>query len=154
MRHSRAAVAALALMGGLLGAELVGAEPDSFHFQVMTVRATGVGPCDARLAALRPRLRRVSGYRGFELVDDVSQRIAMRTHTVIRLPEGRVLRVLPKSILQDVLHLQVRLLDGRRRVVDTNLRLPTGGTLVFGLGPNVDAGEEATLFVLRASGIR
>ena len=145
---------AFALVGGLCSVDLATARADMFHFQVMTVRATAVGPCDARLAVLRPRLRRVSGYRGFELVDDVTRVIAVRSETAILLPEGRILRVLPKSISADVFQMQVRLLDGRRRLVDTNLRMPTGGTLVVGLGPGVEAGEEATLFVLKASEIR
>ena len=106
------AMTALALVGGLCVADLPLAHAESLQFQVMTVRATGVGPCDERLVSLRPRLRRVSGYRGFELVDEVRRTIIVRSETAIRLPEGRILRVLPKSFIADVLKMQVRLSDG------------------------------------------
>ena len=150
----RAVAVVMGLVSGLTALAPAWADAGSLHVQVITVRATGVGPCDDRLVALRPRLRRVSGYRGFELVDDVTRRIPVRTESIILLPGDRVLRLLPKSFVEDVLQLQVRLLAGRRRLVDTNIRMPSGGTMVFGVGPEASAGEEATLFVLKASDIR
>ena len=151
----RTAVAVLSMVSGLCAAAPAAVLAESFNIEVMTVRATEVGPSDARLAALRPRLRRVSGYRGFELVDAVKRSLTLRSETAILLPGGRTLRLLPKKLCADFFQMQVRLLDGRRRLLDTNLRMPSGGTTVFGLGSGgADRGEEAMLFVLRASDIQ
>lgn len=150
----RATAAVIGLLGGLAAATATPAFADELHIQVITVRASDVGQCDERLDGLRARLRRVSGYRGFELIDDVSRTVMLRSETAIRLPGGRALRLLPKRIAANVVQMQVRLLDGRRRLLDTNLRIPNGGTMVFGVGPEGGEGEEATLFVLKASDVR
>lgn len=149
----RAAAAVFAF--GLIGHVCVAAPAaaDTLLVQVITVRASDLGPCDERLNALRTRLRRVSGYRGFEMIDDVTRTVKLRTETAIVLPGGRALRLLPKHLAGDVFQMQVRLLDGRRRLVDTNIRIPNGGTMVFGIGPEKGGGEEAMLFVLKATDI-
>lgn len=152
---SRAAVAAFGLLGGLCVAVSAPAAADTLNIQVTTVRASDFGQCDERLNAIRTRLRRVApGYRGFEMVDDVTRVVTLRAETAIVLPGGRSLRLLPKRLADDVFQMQVRLLDGRRRLVDTNLRIPNGGTMVFGVRPETHGGEEATLFVLKASDIQ
>ncbi len=148
----RAAVAAFGLLGGLCIAIAAPAAADTVHIQVTTVRASDLGRCDERLNAIRTRLRRVApGFRGFEMVDEISRTVALRTETAIVLPGGHSLRLLPKRLADDVYQMQVRLLDGRRRLVDTNLRIPNGGIMVFGVRPENPGGEEATLFVLKAS---
>ena len=46
--------------------------------------------------------------------------------------------------------MQVRLLEGRRRLVDTNVRLVNGGTMVFGVGRDARGGDGAVLILLHA----
>jgi hypothetical protein len=48
--------------------------------------------------------------------------------------------------------MQVRLLDGRKRLVDTHVRLQNGGTMAFGVGRDGRAGDGdgALVILLRA----
>lgn len=150
----RVTAVALSFLGGLSASVPASVSAEELRIQVITVRATNAGPCDARLEALKPRLRRVSGYRGFEMVDDVSRTVGVRSETEVPLEGGRSLKLLPKRLSEGTVQMQVRLLDGRRRLVDTNLRMQNGGTMVFGLEPESNTAEEATLFVLKASDIQ
>ena len=140
-----------ALTGGLLmlpGA--AGADAQNLDIQVTTVRAAERGPCDPQLEALRPRLRRLAGYRAYQLVGEQQRRVAWRSTEAFDLGDGRTLLLLPKGMEDHRVMMQVRLLDGRRRLVDTNVRLANGGTMVFGVGRDARGGDGALLILLRA----
>lgn len=142
-----AAMAALA--GGLLLApDMADAQP--LDIQVTTVRAVEQGPCDPQLEALRPRLRRLAGYRAYQLIGEQQRRVAWRNTEAFDLGDGRSLVLLPKSMKGERVMMQVRLLEGRRRLVDTNVRLVNGGTMVFGVGRDARSGDGAVLILLRA----
>jgi hypothetical protein len=146
-------VALAALTGSLLMfPPPVGAEPQNLAIQVMTVRAADRGPCDPQLEALRPRLRRLAGYRAYQLLGDQQRRVAWRNTEAFDLGDGRTLLLLPKGMEDQRVMMQVRLLDGRRRLVDTNVRLANGGTMVFGVGRDArgGGGDGALLILLRA----
>ena len=146
-------VVVAAVTGGLLllpGA--VGAQ--NLDVQVMTVRAADSGPCDPQLESLRPRLRRLAGYRAYHLVDDQQRRVAWRITENFDLGGGHKLVLLPKGMEDKRVMMQVRLLDGRRRLVDTNVRLVNGGTMVFGVGRDARGGDGALLILLRAENER
>jgi hypothetical protein len=142
-------VALAALAGGLLLAPPP-AEAQNLAIQVMTVRAMERGPCDPQLEALRPRLKRLVGYRAYQLVGDQQRTVAWRNTEAFDLGDGRSLVLLPKGMADQRVMMQVRLLDGRRRLVDTNIRLANGGTMVFGVGRDARAGDGALLILLRA----
>jgi hypothetical protein len=145
------AVALAALTGGLLMVPgPVAAEPQNLDIQVTTVRAADSGPCDPQLEALRPRLRRLAGYRAYQLLGDQQRRVAWRNTEAFDLGDGRTLLLLPKRMEDQRVMMQVRLLDGRRRLVDTNVRLANGGTMVFGVGRDARGGDGALLILLRA----
>jgi hypothetical protein len=145
-------VVVAAVTGGLLllpGAAGAGGA-QNLEVQVTTVRATETGPCDPQLEALRPRLRRLAGYRAYHLVGDQQRRVAWRNTEEFDLGSGRTLLLLPKGMEDQRVMMQVRLLDGRRRLVDTNVRLVNGGTMVFGMGRDARGGDGALLILLRA----
>ena len=126
------------------------AEAQPLDIQVTTVRALEEGPCDPQLESLRPRLRHIAGYRAYHLLGEQRRRVAWRNTEAFDLGDGRSLVLLPKGMVDDRVMMQVRLLEGRKRLVDTNVRLANGGTMVFGVGRDARSGDGAILILLRA----
>ena len=143
---------------------LVGlAAPDgvqAFQLQVTTVQAANTGKTDPELRRLRPRLKRVAGYRSYRLVRRTNRDCALRHEQEFILPGGEVLRLRPHRVSAGEVLVQIRLLDGARRMMDTLVRLPvmqnvdsraaSSGGMVLGLGQESRLADEATLIVLRA----
>jgi len=123
---------------------------DDLAIQVTTVHAADSGPCDPQLEALRPRLRRLAGYRAYQLLDRQQRTVSWRNTEEFDLGGGRTLVLLPKGMSDQRVMMQVRLLEGRKRLVDTNVRLANGGTMVFGVGRDARGGDGALLILLRA----
>jgi hypothetical protein len=140
-------VAALLTIVSGVGAQTV-------DIQVTTVRAADTGPCDPQLEAMRPRLRKLAGYRAYQLIGEQQRRVAWRNTEAFDLGDGRSLVLLPKGMSDQRVMMQVRLLEGRRRLVDTNVRLVNGGTMVFGVGRDSRTADGALLILLRAEGER
>ena len=126
------------------------AEAQPLDIQVTTVRALEEGPCDPQLESLRPRLRHIAGYRSYHLIGEQQRRVAWRNTEAFDLGGGRSLVLLPKGMVDERVMMQVRLLEGRKRLVDTNVRLANGGTMVFGVGRDARSGDGAILILLRA----
>src|SRR5262245_48888165 len=124
--------------------------PEALRVQVTAVRAAESGPSDPQLVSLRPRLRRLVGYRAFQIVNREERPCGWRTETRFALPGGRHLKLLPKGVDRDVVKLQVRLLEGRRRLVDTNVGVTNGGTMLFGVGRDPRVGDDALIIMLKA----
>jgi hypothetical protein len=139
-----------AVAGGLLCLPSAGAWGETLAVQITTVRATDDGPCDPELEGLRPRLRRLAGYRGYQLLGEHRRQVAWRDTEEFDLGDGRSLVLQPKGMNEQRIMMQVRLLEGRRRLVDTNVRLVNGGTMVFGVGRDARGGDGAVLILLRA----
>jgi len=57
--------------------------------QVTTVRALEHGPSDAQLVALRPRLRRLVGYRSFQVIGQEKRRCAWQEREARQDVAGR-----------------------------------------------------------------
>jgi hypothetical protein len=131
-----------------------GAGAQNVDIQVTTVRAADTGPCDPQLEAMRPRLRKLAGYRAYQLIGAQQRRVAWRNTEAFDLGDGRSLVLLPKGMSDQRVMMQVRLLEGRRRLVDTNVRLVNGGTMVFGVGRDSRTADGALLILLRAEGER
>jgi hypothetical protein len=124
-------------------------EAQDLAIEVTTVRATESGPCDPELESLRPRLRRLAGYHAYRLIGEQQRRVAWRNTAAFDLADGHSLKLLPKGMDDERVKMQVRLLDGRRRLLDTNIRLVNGGTMVFGVGRDARGGNRALLILLR-----
>jgi len=118
--------------------------------QVTTVQATDSGECDPSLEPLRARLRKVAGYTSYRALADERRTVGWHSEEEFQLPGGRSLLLWPKAMQDHRVVLQVRLLDGTRRLVDTQVRLQNRGFMVFGLGRDGHVGNGATLILLRA----
>ena len=123
---------------------------DGLRIQVTAVRAAESGPSDPLLVSLRPRLRRLVGYRAFQIVTREERPCDWRAEARFVLPGDRQLQLLPKSIDDGVVRMQVRLLEGRRRLVDTNVGVMNGGTMMFGVGRDPRIGDDALIILLKA----
>jgi hypothetical protein len=142
--------AALVVALAASAATALASPPDVLRIQVTAVRAADSGPSDPQLVNLRPRLRRLVGYRAFQVVNREERACDWRTETRFLLPGGRRLQLLPKGRDRDMVKLQVRLLEGRRRLVDTNVGVMNGGTMMFGVGRDPRVGDEALIILLKA----
>ena len=137
------AAAALSLVGlASLGRAL--------DVQITTVQASTHGPSDAQLLGLRPRLRRLVGYRSFRVVGQERRSCTWRSSEAFVIPGGRALYVVPKAMRDETVVMQVRLLDGPRSLVDTDVRLQNRGVMLFGVEKDTRADEGALIIMLRA----
>ncbi len=144
-------IAALGVALAASAATALAGSPDVLRIQVTSVRAAESGPSDPQLVSLRPRLRRLVGYRAFQIVNREERPCDWRTEVRFALPGGRRLQLLPKGMDgRDVVKMQVRLLEGRRRLVDTNVGVMNGGTMMFGVGRDPRMGDDALIILLKA----
>jgi hypothetical protein len=141
---------AVGLALGVLAAHPAAAGADRLLIQVTTVQATDSGECDPSLEPLRARLRKVAGYTSYRALADERRTVGWHSEEEFRLPGGRTLLLWPKSMQDHRVVLQVRLLDGTRRLVDTQVRLQNRGFMVFGLGRDGHIANGATLILVRA----
>jgi hypothetical protein len=139
-----------ALLAALGVAPAFAASPEVLRVQVTAVRAAESGPSDPELVSLRPRLRRLVGYRAFRVVNQESRDCDWRNESRFALPGGRHLQLLPKGHDDDGVSMQVRLVEGRKRLVDTNVRVLDGGTMMFGVGRDPQIGDDALIILLKA----
>ncbi len=118
--------------------------------QITTVRASESGPSDVQLLELRPRLPRLVGYRSFHVVQQERRLCDWRTSEAFTIPGGRLLHVVPKAMRDQAVVMQVQLLDGRRSLVDTDVRLQNRGVMLFGVDQDAHAAGGALIIMLRA----
>jgi hypothetical protein len=138
-----AAVTAGALLGGV-------AAVHALDVHVTIVQASERGPSDARLLELRPRLRRLVGYRSFRVLHEERRRCAWRSRHAFALPGGARLDVVPKGMRDQEVSMQVQLVEGRRPLVDTDVRLRNRGLMLFGVDQDGRATGGALLIMLKA----
>jgi hypothetical protein len=141
---------AAGLAVGVLAFHPLAVAGDRLTIQVTTVRATDSGACDPKLEPLRARLRKVAGYTSYRALADETRRVGWHSEEEFQIPGGRSLLLWPKSMQDHRVVLQVRLLDGTRRLVDTQVRLRNRGFMVFGLGRDGHVADGATLILVRA----
>ena len=134
----------------LASAALADTTASDLRIEVTAVRAAESGPSDPQLVSLRPRLRRLVGYRAFTVLTREQRPCDWRAETRFDLPGDRHLQLLPKNRDNDVVKMQVRLLEGRRRLVDTNVGVVNGGTIMFGVGRDPRLGDDALIILLKA----
>ena len=139
-RWAALAVAALVLV--------VGAPAHALSVQITTVRATDRGPSDAQLIELRPRLRRLVGYRSYRVVQEERRRCEWKSPEAFTIRGGRELRIVPIAMRDQTVVMQIQLREGARALVDTDVRLQNGGVMLFDMGQ--DGHDRALLIMLRA----
>ena len=117
--------------------------------QITAVEASYEGPSDPRLMQLRPRLRRLVGYRAFRVIQDERRNCKWRSPAAFALPGGRLVQIMPKGMRADEVMMHVQVIHGPRALVDTDLRLQNRGVMLIGVDDDVqDPG--VLLIMLRA----
>jgi hypothetical protein len=145
---SPAATAAV-LAAGLLLCAATPRPAAALEVQVTTVLATEQGQSDPLLVSLAPRLRRLVGAHAYQVVNQERRRCTWHAQESFALPDGVSLHLVPRSLSDDAVIMQVRLLDGRRRLVNTNVRLRNRGTMMFGVGRD-PRGDGSLIVLLKA----
>lgn len=112
--------------------------------QITTVVAMPEGPSDRRLLELRPRLRRLVGYRAFRVLHEERRPCQWRSRAAFAIPGGRLVQVMPKGMRDEEVRMQVQVLDGPRELVDTDVRLQNRGIMLIG----VDDGSPGVLLIM------
>jgi len=138
------AVAAAVSLLGMAGLS------NAVDVHVTSVKASARGPSDAQLLELRPRLRRLLGYRSFRIVQEQRRNCAWRTREAFIIPGGRALHVMPKTMRDEAVVMRVQLLDGRRSLVDTDVRLQNRGVMLFGVDAPTGADRGALIIMIKA----
>jgi hypothetical protein len=107
--------------------------------QITAVEASYEGPSDPRLTNMRPRLRRLVGYRAFRVLQEEKRNCAWRSPAAFSLPGGRLVHVMPKVMRDDEVMMHVSVVNGPRSLVDTDLRLQNNGVMLIGVDDDVHA---------------
>ena len=111
----------------------------ALEVQVTAVEASYDGPSDPQLLQLRPRLRRLVGYRAFRVLQDERRNCPWRSMAAFSLPGGRLVHIMPKGMRADEVMMHVQVVHGLRALVDTDLRLQNRGVMLIGLDEDVQA---------------
>jgi len=117
---------------------------------VVTVKAKPNGESDPELRQLRPRLRRLVGYRSYRKVGEQQRGCDWRDTQAFRLPGGRRLELRPERMADQRVLMKVRLLQGEMRLVDTDIQLRNQGTMFLGMGRS---GSDGALLIMLKAGV-
>ena len=128
----------------------VAGSSEAVDVQITTVRAAEHGPSDEQLVAIRPRLRRLVGYRSFQVVAQERRRCAWQEREAFDIPGGRLLHVEPKGMRDQAVVMRVVLLDGARALIDTDVRLQNRGVMLFGVDTDSRVSDGALIIMLKA----
>jgi len=93
---------------------------------------------DARLTHLEKQLK-VLKYRSYRLLKEESQKVQRRGNATFEIPGGRSLVVTPQESGSRQLALKVHLQQGGKPLLDTTVRLNSGGNFILG-GPPHEGG--------------
>jgi hypothetical protein len=127
------------------------AEPSqAVDVHIVAVQASPTGPSDVQLLQLRPRLRRLVGYRSFRIIQQERRECAWRSRAAFSIPGGRALYIVPKAMRDEAVAMQVQLLDGTRALVDTDVRLQNRGVILLGVEPTPQTDDGALIIMLKA----
>jgi hypothetical protein len=132
----RAAVASICVVSVLF---LAAGRGMALEVQVTAVEASYDGPSDPQLLQLRPRLRRLVGYRAFRVLQDERRNCPWRSMAAFSLPGGRLVHIMPKGMRADEVMMHVQVVQGPRALVDTDLRLQNRGVMLIGVDDDVQA---------------
>jgi len=93
---------------------------------------------DPKLNTMRNQLK-VMKYRSYRLLKEETQNVSWQGNAAFDIPGGRSLVVTPEEVRGRQLALKVRLQHGDKPVVDTTVRLNSGGNFLLG-GPQHEGG--------------
>lgn len=93
---------------------------------------------DPKLKTMRNQLK-VMKYRSYRLLKEETQNVAWQGNAVFDIPGGRSLIITPQEFRDEQIALNVRLRHGDKPVLDTTVRMKTGGNFLLG-GPPHEGG--------------
>lgn len=123
---------------------------DAVMVEVTMVKAKPNGSSDPSLRPWRSTLRRLAGYRAYRVVDREQRECGWAHPQAFRLPGDRVLYVTPRGLRGQKVLMRVRLLEGSREVVKTDVQVGDKGPMFMGMGPNGRTTEGALMIMLKA----
>ena len=111
----------------------------TIQVKIGTILATNQGDdFDARLGPWKKQLE-VMKYRSYRLLKEESQNVQRRGNATFDIPGGRSLVVTPQESGSKQLALKVHLQQGGKPLLDTTVRLNSGGHFLLG-GPPHEGG--------------
>jgi len=144
----RSSLAAVGVAAAMVAPFAVPAMAGELAVQITAVRASEHGPSDAQLVDMRPRLRRLVGYRSYRVIQQEQRRCAWGQREAFDIPGGRLLRVVPKGMRDEAVMMQIQLVQGARALVDTDVRLQNGGVMLFGVNRDEAADPDGALIIM------
>jgi hypothetical protein len=136
----RAVVALLALVALLWGAAGVSAAANGVTVDVGAVYASNEGSSiDPALRHIRGKLQSMFNYTSYRMLDRKSRTLAVGEAGDFELPGRRSMRVSPLPSPANKVRLSIRIEEGGKNLLTTNLGLPRGGMVLVG-GPSYEAG--------------
>ena len=101
---------------------------------------TGKG-MDAQLAssAIGSRLKALFEYTTYRLVMHQERQTVCGRMVAFEMPGGRILHIAPRSVLDNMISMEIVLFEGTRPLMTTDLKLPNHAVLVLG-GPRYQQG--------------
>jgi hypothetical protein len=113
--------------------------PQTVRVKIGTILASNQNDeIDPKLNAMRNQLK-VMKYRSYRLLKEETQNVSWQGDAAFDIPGGRSLVVTPEELRGRQLALKVRLQHGDKPVVDTTVRLNSGGNFLLG-GPQHEGG--------------
>ena len=140
-RNTGTLVTALVFLISAVGVRAWAGSPNKLvAFTVDSVLAADTNEgVDMRIASIGARLRKVFSYTTYRLVSRQRRRAECGRMTVFDLPGGRILHVEPRSVVGDLIGMELVLFQGPRPVMTTELRLKRHAVLMIG-GPHYEQG--------------
>jgi hypothetical protein len=83
-------------------------------------------------------------------VQDEHRRCVWGSSEAFAIPGGTLLHVVPKGMRDQAVMMQIRLVQGARALVDTDVRLQNHGVMLFSVGQGAPAGQGVLIIMVRA----
>jgi hypothetical protein len=114
-------------------------QPQSVQVSIGTILASNHSDeFDAKLKGMESQLK-VLKYRSYRLLKSESQTVPWRGERVFEIPGGRSLTVTPQEFQENRVSMKVRLTQGQKPLLDTNVKIPNKGNFLLG-GPPHEGG--------------
>ena len=101
--------------------------------------ATGTAHMDPRLGELGPELKSIFKYNSYRLLNERRMNLEFGKKGKMRLPEGRVLEIIPREIKGGRIRFNIKIGKGGKRGFATEIRLKNGSSITIG-GPRIKKG--------------
>jgi hypothetical protein len=121
--------------------------PRKIHVRVDSVLAANTGKgMDAQLASsvIGDRLKALFEYSTYQLVQHQEQDTRCGRMVAFEMPGGRILHIVPRSVLDNMISMELVLFEGTRPLMTTDLKLMNHAVLVVG-GPRYHQGMLITM---------